>query len=320
ALISIAFLTLAERKVLGAIQLRKGPNLIGIFGLLQPFADGLKLMFKETVLPRSSNKFLFILAPLISFWLSLLSWSVLSFDNFHSVANINLGVLFILIISSFGVYGIVLAGWASNSKFAFIGAVRAAAQMVSYELSISLVLIIITVCVGSLNLDDIILAQKNNPFILLFFALFLIFFVSILAETNRTPFDLPEAEAELVAGYNVEYSSMTFALFFLSEYGSMTALSFIFSAFFLGGWSVFFGLTLSLFVFIAKIMAVAFFFIFVRANLPRYRYDQLMAIGWEGILPLTLGYLILISGLLRLTSGEPEVSVIPYMNLHQLLL
>jgi NADH-quinone oxidoreductase subunit H len=275
-LVSVAFLTLAERKILGAMQLRVGPGTVGFFGILQPFADGLKLLLKETILPRSSNGILFISAPILSFSLSLLPWSVITFNLFHSIADIGLGVLFILVVSSLNVYGIVLAGWSSNSKFAFIGAVRAAAQMISYELSVGLILIIIGVCAGSLN--------------------FLIFFISILAETNRTPFDLPEAEAELVAGYNVEYSSMIFALFFLAEYSNIIVMSAFAVILFIGGWLPVFGLSFipGALWFGVKTSFVLFCFVWVRATFPRYRYDQLMYLGWKVFLPITIAFLIFV--------------------------
>jgi NADH-quinone oxidoreductase subunit H len=292
-LMAVAFLTLAERKILGAMQLRKGPGVLGVFGLLQPFADGLKLLLKETVLPRNSNSVLFIVAPLLSFGLSLVSWAVIVFDLYHTVADISLGVLFILTISSFNVYGIVLAGWASNSKFAFIGAVRAAAQMVSYELSVGIILITVGLCVGSLNLSDIVLAQSNVIFVIVSPPLFFIFFVSVLAETNRTPFDLPEAEAELVAGYNVEYSSMIFALFFLAEYSNIIVMSAFTVIIFFGGWLPVFGNELpGAFWFGLKTSLLLFAFIWIRATFPRYRYDQLMYLGWKVFLPLTTCYII----------------------------
>ena len=322
ALIIIAFFTLAERKVIASVQRRRGPNVVGIYGLLQAVADGLKLVGKEIIVPSKANSDIFILAPIITFATSLINWSFLPIGSVANViADQNLAVLYVLAVSSIGIYGIILSGWSSNSRYAFLGAIRSTSQMVSYEVSMGLLIMPVVLCAGSFNLSVISQFQSQSTWLTLaLLPLAVAFLISMLAETNRTPFDLPEAEAELVAGYNVEYSSLTFALFFLGEYGNMIVLSIFVTILFFGGWSVFFGLTLSLFVFIAKIMAVAFFFIFVRANLPRYRYDQLMAIGWEGILPLTLGYLILISGLLRLTSGEPEVSVIPYMNLHQLLL
>jgi NADH-quinone oxidoreductase subunit H len=295
-LVSVAFLTLAERKILGAMQLRVGPGTVGFFGILQPFADGLKLLLKETILPRSSNGILFISAPILSFSLSLLPWSVITFNLFHSIADIGLGVLFILVVSSLNVYGIVLAGWSSNSKFAFIGAVRAAAQMISYELSVGLILIIIGVCAGSLNLSDIVLAQKHLFNVVTFFPLFLIFFISILAETNRTPFDLPEAEAELVAGYNVEYSSMIFALFFLAEYSNIIVMSAFAVILFIGGWLPVFGLSFipGALWFGVKTSFVLFCFVWVRATFPRYRYDQLMYLGWKVFLPITIAFLIFV--------------------------
>ena len=235
-LIAIAYMTLAERKVMAAIQRRKGPNIVGVFGLLQPLADGLKLFVKETVLPSSANLIIFILAPILTFLLALISWCVIPFGEGIVYSDINVGVLYILAISSLGVYGIITSGWASNSKYAFLGALRSAAQMVSYEVSIGLILINVLLCVGSLNFSEIVLAQQSVWFIIPLFPVLLMFYISILAETNRAPFDLPEAEAELVAGYNVEYSAMGFALFFLGEYANMILMCSLTTVFFLGGW------------------------------------------------------------------------------------
>jgi len=293
-LVCVAYLTLAERKILGAMQMRLGPNYIGFFGLLQPFADGVKLLLKETVLPRGSNRALFVLAPLVTFILSLVNWVVIPFSDYCVLANIDLGSLFILTLSSLNVYGIVVAGWSSNSKYAFLGSIRSAAQMISYEISIGFILIIIMLCVGSLNLSSIVLAQINTYFIVPFFPLFVVFFVAVLAETSRTPFDLPEAEAELVAGYNVEYSSMIFALFFLAEYSNMILMSAFMVILFFGGWLPIFQVLDFLpgfFWFIFKIVFLLFIFIWVRASFPRYRYDQLMALGWKIFLPFTFSYL-----------------------------
>jgi NADH-quinone oxidoreductase subunit H len=293
-LIAVAYLTLAERKILGAIQLRRGPSVVGFIGLLQPFADGLKLLLKETIFPRNANKLIFIFAPILTFALSLSFWVVIPFSPGSVICDIDLGVLFILVVSSLNVYGIVLAGWSSNSKYAFLGAVRSAAQMVSYELSIGLILLCLLLPVGSLNLSDIIAAQEKVFFIVPFFPLFVIFFICVLAETNRTPFDLPEAEAELVAGYNVEYSSLAFALFFLAEYANMILMSAFTSIMFLGGWlapCVFWFLP-SVVVFALKIIGLLFVFIWIRGTLPRYRYDQLMYLGWKVFLPVTFGYFL----------------------------
>jgi len=304
-IVCVALLTLMERKVIAAMQLRKGPNVVGPFGLLQPFADGLKLLLKETILPTQANKVVFVIAPMLTFTLALLGWAVIPMSGDWVIANINVGVLYLFAISSLGVYGIIMAGWASNSKYAFLGAIRSAAQMVSYEVSIGFVIVTVLVVVGSLNLTDIVNSQKGgilqwHAFSILF-PMFIIFFVSALAETNRHPFDLPEAEGELVAGYNVEYSSMTFALFFLGEYANMILMSGMTSVLFLGGWwspidTPFFNAIPGVLWFAAKILLVLFVFIWVRATLPRYRYDQLMRLGWKVFLPVSLFWLILVSG------------------------
>lgn len=288
-LLSVAFLTLVERKVLGGIQRRKGPNVVGFLGLLQPLADGIKLLSKEVVLPSASNKVVFFIAPIITFFLSLVSWVVIPFDLGIVLADLNIGVFYLFGISSLGVYGIMIAGWASNSRYAFLGALRSAAQMVSYEVSFGLILISIFLVVGSLNLTTIVIFQKGIWFIIPFFPLFLMFFVSILAETNRPPFDLPEAEAELVSGYNVEYSSAGFVLFFLGEYLNIILMSFLTVLLFLGGWNE------GIFLFIFKVLFILFFFIWVRAAFPRYRYDQLMRLGWKVFLPLSLGFVVFTS-------------------------
>ncbi len=297
---AVAYLTLAERKVIGAMQLRRGPNVVGPFGLLQPLADGVKLMFKEVILPTGANKALFILAPMVTFILALIGWAVIPFDEGMVVANINVGVLYLLAISSLGVYGVVIAGWASNSKYAFLGAIRSAAQMVSYEVAIGFTIVCVLLITGTLNLTEVVLAKRSFFEDLLLFPMFVVFFISILAETNRHPFDLPEAEAELVAGYNVEYSSMTFALFFLGEYANMILMCGIASILFLGGWLPPFGIEALSFVpgiiwFAAKISFLLFVFIWVRATFPRYRYDQLMRLGWKVFLPLTLAWVIVVS-------------------------
>lgn len=317
ALIIIAFFTLAERKVIASVQRRRGPNVVGIFGLLQAIADGLKLVGKEILIPSKANSDLFILAPVLTFGTSLINWAFLPIGNIGNViANQNLSILFVLAVSSIGVYGIILSGWASNSRYAFLGAIRSTSQMVSYEVSMGLLLMPVIICTGSFNFSDISFFQSQHSWLM--FALLPVaglFLISILAETNRTPFDLPEAEAELVAGYNVEYSSLTFALFFLGEYGNMLILAIFTVLLFFGGWSLAVPGWIALLFFTIKIMVICFFFIFVRANLPRYRYDQLMAVGWEVILPISLGYLILIAGFIRLANGEPMVSEIPFIKL-----
>jgi len=311
-LLSVAYLTLLERKVIAAMQLRIGPNIVGPFGLLQPFADAIKLIFKEPILPTGADKVLFFLAPMITFILALIGWAVIPITNDFVLADINVGILYLLAISSLGVYGIVVAGWSSNSKYAFLGAIRSAAQMVSYEVSIGLVIITVLLVTQSLNLKTIVLAQKNMPFYLevLLLPMMVVFFVSILAETNRHPFDLPEAEAELVTGYNVEYSSMSFALFFLGEYANMILMSAMTVILFMGGWLPPFGLSFLSFIppfiwFSIKILFCLFVFIWVRAALPRYRYDQLMRLGWKIFLPLTLIWVVLISSIVVITGYQP---------------
>lgn len=305
-LIAMAYLTLAERKVIGWMQLRKGPNVVGPFGLLQPFADGAKLFFKETVIPSGANRTLFLIAPMVTFILALVAWAVIPFADGMVLADINVGVLYLFAISSLGVYGIIVAGWASNSKYAFLGALRSAAQMVSYEVSMGFVIVSVLILVGSLNLSDIVRAQDGSYGLLSWFWLpmlpmFVIFFISALAETNRAPFDLPEAEAELVSGYNVEYSSMTFALFFLGEYMNMILMSAITATLFLGGWLS--PLPFAPFTWvpgpiwlILKIALVLFVFLWVRATFPRYRYDQLMRLGWKVFLPFSLVWVVLTAG------------------------
>jgi len=313
-LILVAFLTLAERKVIAAIQLRKGPNVVGPFGLLQPFADGLKLLLKETIIPAGANRGVFIIAPIITFLLSLVAWAVIPFDPGIVVADINVGILYLFAISSLGVYGIIMAGWASNSKYAFLGALRSAAQMVSYEVSIGFVMITVLLCVGSLNLTQIVLAQKGSFwhwYWLPLFPMFIIFFVSALAETNRSPFDLPEGESEIVAGYFVEYSAMAFALFFLGEYSAMILMSGMTSILFLGGWMPLIDAwPLNLIPgpvwFAAKIAFCLFVFLWVRATLPRYRYDQLMRLGWKVFLPFSLLWVVLTAGVLVTFGWAPH--------------
>nr|YP_010620110.1 NADH dehydrogenase subunit 1 [Periphykon beckeri]WAX04146.1 NADH dehydrogenase subunit 1 [Periphykon beckeri] len=302
-LIAIAYLTLVERKVMGSIQRRKGPDIVGIFGLLQPLADGLKLFVKETVLPSSANSSIFVLAPILTFLFGLLSWCVIPFGEGQVFADLNIGVLYLLAISSLGVYGIIIAGWASNSKYAFLGALRSTAQMISYEVAIGLLIINVLLCVGSLNFSEIILAQQSIWFIVPLFPISLIFYISILAETNRAPFDLPEAEAELVAGYNVEYSAMGFALFFLGEYANMILMSGLTVIFFLGGWLPLIPLTFffwipGVFWFSLKLTILLFGFIWIRSSFPRYRYDQLMRLGWKIFLPISLSSIFLTSSIL----------------------
>ena len=294
---AVAYLTLMERKVIGAMQLRKGPNVVGPFGLLQPLADGVKLMLKEVIIPTNSNKALFLLAPIITFVLALIGWAVIPFSETFVIANINVGVTYLLATSSLGVYGIIIAGWASNSKYAFLGAIRSSAQMISYEVSIGLIIISVVLLVGSLNLSEIVLAQKAHWFALPCLPMFVLFFISGLAETNRLPFDLPEAESELVAGYNVEYSSMPFSMFFLGEYANMILISAFATILFLGGWlppfdNDFFNAIPGPIWFMGKIFFLLFCFIWVRATLPRYRYDQLMRLGWKVFLPLSLTWVV----------------------------
>ncbi len=321
-LIGMAMLTYAERKVIGAMQLRKGPNVVGPFGLLQAFADGFKLFLKETIIPTKANKVMFLLAPMITFALALLGWAVIPFGPEFVIADLNVGILYLFAISSLGVYGIIISGWASNSKYAFLGAIRSSAQMVSYEVSIGLVIITVLLFVGSLNLGDIIAAQSggiSHWFAFNFLAgqfpllpMFVVFFVSGLAETNRLPFDLPEAEGELVAGYNVEYSSMSFALFFLGEYINMILMSAMAVILFLGGWhSPFADASVLAFVpsgiwFILKICLCLFVFLWVRATFPRYRYDQLMRLGWKVFLPLSLLWVVATSSWLVYTNHLPS--------------
>lgn len=302
-LVAVAYLTLMERKVLAAMSLRMGPNVVGAFGLLQPLADAAKLIFKETIIPSGANKFLFIAAPCITFILAMIAWAVIPVGEGLVISNINVGVLYLFAISSLGVYGIIIAGWSSNSRYAFLGALRSSAQMVSYEVSMGLVIITVLLCVGSLNLSAIVNAQKTVWFALPLFPMFIVFFISALAETNRHPFDLPEAEAELVAGYQVEYSSMAFALFFLGEYANMILMSGMTTILFLGGWLPPFDVAPFNWIpgivwFCLKIFVLLFVFIWVRATVPRYRYDQLMRLGWKVFLPFSLLWVVLTAGFL----------------------
>jgi NADH-quinone oxidoreductase subunit H len=307
-LISVAYLTLAERKVMAAMQMRRGPNVVGPFGLLQPFADAVKMIMKETIIPTGANRGLFIIAPLLTMTLAMIAWAVIPVNEGWAVADINVGILYLFAISSMGVYGIIIAGWASNSKYPFMGALRSAAQMVSYEVSMGFVIVTVLLCAGSLNLTDIVMAQTYLPgllgwYFIPLFPMFVIFFVSILAETNRAPFDLAEGESEIVGGFNVEYGAMTFGLFFLGEYANMILMSALTTILFLGGWLS--PLPFAPFTwipgplwFIAKICFILFLFIWVRATFPRYRYDQLMRLGWKVFLPISLFWLVLTAGVL----------------------
>ncbi len=302
-LVAVAYLTYFERRVIGAIQLRKGPNVVGPFGLFQPFADAIKLLAKETILPAGANKIIFLIAPMLTFVLSLIAWAVIPVGAGLVLADINVGILYLFAISSLGVYGVIMSGWASNSKYAFLGALRSAAQMVSYEVSIGFVIITVLLCVGSLNLSDIVLAQQTVWFAIPLLPMFVVFFVSALAETNRSPFDLPEGESELVAGYFVEYSSMSFALFFLGEYANMILMSAITTILFLGGWLPPFDIAPFNWIpgpiwFCLKVAALLFVFLWVRATFPRYRYDQLMRLGWKVFLPLSLLWVVVTAGVL----------------------
>nr|WP_281432675.1 NADH-quinone oxidoreductase subunit NuoH [Novacetimonas hansenii] len=309
-LLGVAYLTLAERKVMAAMQLRKGPNVNGPFGVLQAFADAIKMLTKETVIPAGANRMLFLFAPFLTFSLAMVAWAVIPTGNGLAVADINVGVLYLLAISSLGVYGILIAGWASNSKYAFLGGLRSAAQMVSYEVSIGLVIVSVLLAVGSLNLNDIVLAQRHVWFCLPMFPMFIVFFISALAETNRAPFDLPEGESELVAGFFVEYSALAFGLFFLGEYANMFLMSGMISILFLGGWLPPLAIAPLTWVpgplwLIAKILFCLFVFIWVRATFPRYRYDQLMRLGWKVFLPFSLAWMVLTAGFLMVTGLLP---------------
>ncbi len=297
-LVSVAMIVWLDRRVWAFVQKRQGPNVVGPFGLLQSLADALKYIFKEIIIPASSNKIIFILAPIITMTLALISWAVIPFGENQVLANINVGILYIFAVSSLGVYGIIMGGWASNSKYPFLGAIRSAAQMVSYEVSIGIIIINVLLCVGSLNLSDIVMAQQNMWFIIPLFPMFVIFFISALAETNRPPFDLPEAEAELVAGYQTEYSGMMYAMFWLGEYANILLMCALGSILFLGGWlspiDLYpFNLIPGVFWLIFKILFLFILFALVKAVVPRYRYDQLMRLGWKIFLPLSLTYVIL---------------------------
>ena len=300
-LLAVAYLTYVERKVIGAIQLRKGPNVVGPLGLFQPLADGLKLFLKETVFPVRADTYVFILAPMITFTLSFVAWAVIPFDEGWVIADINVGILYLFAVSSLSVYGVLMAGWASNSRYAFLGALRSAAQMVSYEVSMGFVIVTVLICAGTLNLSEIVMAQKDLWFVVPLFPMFVIFFISALAETNRSPFDLPEDEATLVAGYFVEYSSMLFALFYLGEYAAMILMSGMTAILFLGGWLPPFDIVPFTWIpgiiwFGGKVALVLFGFLWVRATFPRYRYDQLMRLGWKVFLPFSLLWVALTAG------------------------
>ena len=305
-LISVAYFTLAERKIIAAIQRRIGPNTIGYLGLLQPLADGLKLITKQIIIPNKSQRFLFLFAPVLSFGLALSAWIVIPFDYNAVLVDIELGIIYLLIISTLGVYGLIIAGWASNSKYAFLGALRSTAQIISFDISIGLILLCIVLCSSSYNLTEIVLAQKNIWYIIPLFPLAIIFFISSLAETNRSPFDLTEAESELVSGYNVEYSGVGFALFFLAEYSNILLISIYISILFLGGWFVPFSVLIPNIVLILvpntfwlsiKASLIGFLIIWVRASLPRYRYDQLINLGWKTFFPLTLSIFIFLNSI-----------------------
>ena len=297
-LVSVAMIVWLDRRVWAFVQKRQGPNVVGPFGLLQSLADALKYIFKEIIIPASSNKVIFILAPIITMTLALIAWAVIPFSESQVLANINVGILYIFAVSSLGVYGIIMGGWASNSKYPFLGAIRSAAQMVSYEVSIGVIIINVLLCVGSLNLNDIVIAQQNLWFIIPLFPMFVIFFISALAETNRPPFDLPEAEAELVAGYQTEYSGMMYAMFWLGEYANILLMCAMGSVLFLGGWlspiNIYpFTLVPGAIWLILKILLLFILFALVKAIVPRYRYDQLMRLGWKVFLPLALTLVVL---------------------------
>ena len=297
-LVTVAMIVWLDRRVWAFVQKRKGPNVVGPFGLLQSLADALKYIFKEIIIPASSNKVIFIIAPIITMTLALIAWAVIPFSEKLVLADINVGILYLFAVSSLGVYGIIMGGWASNSKYPFLGAIRSAAQMVSYEVSIGVIIINVLLCAGSLNLNDIVLAQQNMWFVLPLFPMFVIFFISTLAETNRPPFDLPEAESELVAGYQTEYSGMMYAMFWLGEYANILLLCALGSVLFLGGWlspiELYpFTVLPGAFWMIFKILALFILFSLVKAIVPRYRFDQLMRLGWKIFLPLSLIWLVL---------------------------
>lgn len=305
-LISVAYLTLAERKIIGYSQTRKGPNIVGIYGLLQPLADGIKLFSKEMIIPNHVSIFLYFFSPILALTLGLVVWALMPLNYYSIMSDINLGILIIFSLSSIGVYAILMSGWSSNSKYAFMGSLRAAAQMISYEVSIGLIIISVILCGGTMNLLNIIHVQEQLIwFIFPLLPAGFMFFISCLAETNRAPFDLTEGESELVSGYNVEYSSMTFALFFLAEYSHIIFMSFLFAVIFLGGWSMFISSPLILFI---KGTFIVFLFVWVRTSFPRLRYDQLMSLLWKSYLPLSLSLILLLNCLLWCTNGLPPIS------------
>ena len=302
-LVSVALIVWLDRRIWAFVQKRKGPNVVGPFGLLQTFADALKFMFKEIIIPASANKIIFILAPITTLTLALIAWAVIPFSEDMVLANINVGILYLFAVSSLGVYGIIMGGWASNSKYPFLGAIRSAAQMISYEVSIGIIIVNVLLCVGSLNLNEIVIAQENVWFIFPLFPMFVIFFISSLAETNRPPFDLPEAESELVAGYQTEYSGMMYAMFWLGEYANILLLCALGSILFLGGWlspiDVYpFNIVPGVFWMILKILILFILFSLVKAVVPRYRFDQLMKLGWKIFLPLSLTWVVLTASFL----------------------
>ncbi len=309
-LVAVAYLTYAERKVIAAMHLRRGPNVVGPFGLLQPLADGLKLFIKETVVPTGANPVVFLLAPMVTFSLAMIGWAVIPVSSGWVIADINVGILYLFAVSSLGVYGIIMAGWASNSKYSFLGAMRSAAQMVSYEVAIGFIIVTVLITAGSLNLSRIVEAQSGLWYFIPHFPVFVMFLISALAETNRTPFDLPEAESELVGGYNTEYSAMTFAMFFLGEYANMILMSSLCTVLFLGGWLPPMNVAPLTWIpgvvwFALKVSAVLFFFLWARATVPRYRYDQLMRLGWKIFLPLSLGWVVITAVVLHIFGWLP---------------
>ncbi len=310
-LLTVAYYTYAERKIMGGMQRRQGPMTVGPFGLLQPIADGVKLFSKETIIPSQANRPVFIIAPMLLFTLSLLAWAVIPFDKGWVIANINVGILYLFAVSSMMVYGVIMAGWASNSRYAFLGGLRSASQMVSYEVSMGLIIVCVLLCTGTQNLQGIVEAVRPLWMQILLFPMFIVFLVSILAETNRAPFDLPEGESEITGGFMVEYSAMTFALFFLGEYSAMILMSAMTTILFLGGWLPPFGIEALAFVpgiiwFASKTFLIMFFFVWARATLPRFRYDQLMRLGWKVFLPITLFWVILTAGILLTTESLPH--------------
>ena len=319
-LVSVAMIVWLDRRIWAFVQKRQGPNVVGPFGLLQSLADALKYIFKEVIIPSSSNKVIFILAPIVTMTLALISWAVIPFSATQVLADINVGILYLFAVSSLGVYGIIMGGWASNSKYPFLGAIRSAAQMVSYEVSIGVIIINVLLCVGSLNLNDIVMAQENLWFVIPLFPMFVIFFISALAETNRPPFDLPEAEAELVAGYQTEYSGMMYAMFWLGEYANILLMCAMGSVLFLGGWlspiDIYpFNLIPGAIWLIFKILFLFVLFALVKAIVPRYRYDQLMRLGWKIFLPLSLTWVVLTASYLFYFNLLPVINYENFKNI-----